>query len=124
MSIEIKSGTLSDFFSSAKETAKEIDAGKRLTKKNTIWVDPKDLMLLLKPERTNLVQYLRKEKKVIFSELMSAMKRSPVSLNNDLKILSKYDLVRITKKINPGHGVYKVIESSLGNEKIEFRVEI
>lgn len=124
MSIEIKSGTLSDFFASAKETVKEIDQGKRLTKKNTVWVDPQDLMLLLKPERTNLVKYLRKNKKVIFTDLMSAMKRSPVSLNNDLEILSKYDLVRITKEKNPGHGVYKVIESSLGNEKIEFRVEI
>lgn len=124
MSIEIKSGTLSDFFASAKETVKEIDQGKRLTRKNTVWVDPQDLMLLLKPERTNLVKYLRKNKKVIFTDLMSAMKRSPVSLNNDLEILSKYDLVRITKEKNPGHGVYKVIESSLGNEKIEFRVEI
>ena len=124
MNIDIKTGTLSDFFSSAKETAREIDDGKRLTRKNTIWVDPKDLMLLLKPERTNLVKYLRKEKKVIFSELMNAMKRSPVSLNNDLKILSKYDLVRITRETNPGHGVHKVIESSVGNEKIEFRVEI
>ncbi len=63
MTIEIKSGSLSDFFASAKETAKEIDDGKKLTKKNTIWVDSKDLMLLLKPERTNLVNYLRKEKK-------------------------------------------------------------
>ena len=124
MSIEIKSGTLSEFFTSARATAREIDKGKKLTKKNTIWVEPKDLMLLLKPERTSLVSYLRKEKKVAFSELMRVMKRSPASLNNDLKILSKYDLVSITKEKNPGHGLYKVIESSLGNEKIEFRVEI
>ena len=124
MNIDIKAGTLSDFFSSAKETAKEIDDGKRLTRKNTLWVDPKDLMLLLKPERTSLVKYLRKEKKVIFTELMSAMKRSPVSLNNDLKILLKYDLVRITRETNPGHGLHKVIESGVGSEKIEFRVEI
>jgi predicted transcriptional regulator len=124
MNIDIKAGNLSDFFSSAKETAREIDDGKRLTRKNTIWVDPKDLMLLLKPERTSLVKYLRKEKKVVFSELMSAMKRSPVSLNNDLRILSKYDLVRITRETNPGHGVHKVIEFSVGSEKIEFRVEI
>ena len=124
MTIDIKSGSLSDFFASAKETAREIDAGKRLTKKNTIWVDPKDLMLLLKPERTNLVKYLRKEKSVVFSELMRVLDRSPASLNNDLKLLSKYDLIRIVKKSNPGHGVHKIIESSLGNEKIEFRVEI
>ena len=124
MSIEIKAGTLNDFFSSAKETAREIDQGKKLTRKNTVWVDSKDLMLLLKPERTNLVKYLRREKKVVFSKLMSAMGRSPVSLNNDLKILSKYDLVHVSKESNPGHGVNKVIESSLGDERIEFRVEI
>jgi predicted transcriptional regulator len=122
MSIEIKSGTLSDFFVSAKETAREIDKGKKLTKKNIIWVDPEDLILLLKPERTNLVKYLRKEKKVVFSELMQVLNRSPVSLNNDLKILSKYDLIRISTENK--HGVHKVIESSFGNEKIEFRVEI
>ena len=124
MSIEIKSGTLSEFFVSAKETAREIDKGERLTKKNVIWVDPLDLLLLLKPERTNLVKYLRKEKRVIFSELMQVLNRSSSSLNNDLKILSKYDLVRITKETNPGHGIHKIVESSLGNEKIEFRVEI
>lgn len=124
MSVEIKSGTLSDFFASAKETAREIDQGKQLTPKKTIWVDPQDLMLLLKPERTALVKFLRKETKVVFSDLMVAMRRSPASLNNDLKILSRYDLIKITKEPNPGHGVNKVIESSLGSEKIEFRVEI
>ncbi len=123
MSIEIKAGTLSDFFASAKETAKEIDSGKAITPKNTIWVDAKDLMLLLKPERTNLVKYLRKEKTAIFSHLAKALNRSPISLNNDLKILSKYDLVTITKETNPGHGVCKVITSNL-DDKIEFRVEV
>ncbi len=123
MSIEIKAGTLSDFFASAKETAKEIDSGKAITPKKTIWVDAKDLMLLLKPERTNLVKYLRKEKTAIFSHLAKALNRSPISLNNDLKILSKYDLVTITKETNPGHGVCKVITSNL-DDKIEFRVEV
>ncbi|MCU7836936.1 MAG: transcriptional regulator [gamma proteobacterium symbiont of Taylorina sp.] len=124
MTIEIKSGSLSDFFASAKETAKEIDSGKQLTKKNTVWVDPKDLLLLLKPERTNLVQYLRKEKRVIFSKLLKVLNRSPASLNKDLKILSKYDLIHISRESNPGHGIHKIIESSLGNQKIDFRVQI
>ena len=124
MNIEIKSGSLSDFFSSAKETAKEIDRGEAVTRKNTVWVDAKDLMLLLKPERTNLVKFLRKEKSIVFSNLAKTMKRSPVSLNHDLEILSKYGLVTITKKTNPGHGICKVIESNLDNNKIEFRVEV
>jgi hypothetical protein len=114
MSIEIIAGTLSDFFVSAKETAREIDNGNQLTPKNIIWVDPKDLILLLKPERTNLVKYLRKEKKVVFYELMQVLNRSSASLNNDL--------VRISTESK--RGIHKVIESSFGNEKIEFRVEI
>jgi predicted transcriptional regulator len=124
MSVELKAGSLTDFFASAKKTAREIDEGKQVTRKNIIWVEPVDLMSILKPERTKLVQYLRKKKKVIFSELMADMDRTPVSLNNDLKILSKYHLVNIYKVSNPGHGVHKVIEPTYGNEKIEFKAEI
>jgi predicted transcriptional regulator len=124
MSIELKAGSISDFFASAKETAKEIDEKTKVTRKNIIWVDPIDLMAILKPERTKIVQYLRKKRRVFFSELLLDMHRTPVSLNNDLKILSKYQLVKIFKESNPGHGVHKVIESTFGNEKIEFRAEI
>jgi predicted transcriptional regulator len=124
MSIELKAGSISDFFASAKETAKEIDEKTKVTRKNIIWVDPIDLMAILKPERTKIVQYLRKKRRVFFSELLSDMHRTPVSLNNDLRILSKYQLVKIFKESNPGHGVHKVIESTFGNEKIEFKAEI
>ena len=124
MSVKLKAGSISDFFASARETAKEIDEGRKVTKKNIIWVDPFDLMAILKPERTKLVQYLRKKRKVFFSELMSEMQRTPVSLNNDLKILSKYELIKISTEPNPGHGVHKVIESTFGDGKIEFKAEI
>jgi len=33
MNVELKAGTLSDFFSSAKETAKEIDGKRKVTRK-------------------------------------------------------------------------------------------
>jgi predicted transcriptional regulator len=124
MTVELRAGTLSDFFASAKETAKEIDEGRKLTRKNIIWVSPSDLMAILKPERTKLVRYLRENRKVVYSDLMSAMRRTPVSLNNDLKILSKYQLVKILREPNPGHGLHKVIEATFGNEKIEFKAEI
>ena len=124
MSIELKAGSIADFFASAQETAREIDQGEKVTPKNTIWMEPVDLMNILKPERTKLVRYLRMKKRVVFSELMSAMDRTPVSLNNHLKLLSRYQLVNIFKEKNPGHGLHKVIEVTFGNEKIEFRAEI
>ena len=124
MTIELKAGSLKDFFASAKETAREIDGGTKITQKNIVWVAPSDLMAILKPERTKLVRYLREKRKVIYSELMAAMNRTPVSLNNDLKILSKYQLIKILREPNPGHGMHKVIESAFGNEKIEFKAVI
>jgi len=124
MTVELKAGSIKDFFVSVKETAKEIDEGKKLTQKNVIWVAPSDLMAILKPERTKLVRYLREKRKVIYSELMAVMNRTPVSLNNDLKILSKYQLVKIFREPNPGHGMHKVIESTFGSEKIEFKAVI
>ncbi|HIP71820.1 MAG TPA: ArsR family transcriptional regulator [Anaerolineae bacterium] len=124
MSVTLKSGNLSDFFASAKETAREIDEGRPVTRKNIIWVDPADLRALLKPERTNLVRFLRDKERVVFSELLQAMSRTPASLNNDLDILLKYQLVRVYKEPNPGHGVRKVIEPTYGRQKIEFIAEI
>ena len=124
MILEIKSGSLSDFFASAKETAEEIDEGKRVTRKNIIWVEPSDLMNLLKPERTELVRHLRGKERVVFSDLVNEMKRTAVSLNRDLELLSKYQLVRIFKEKNPGHGVHKIIEPTFGDQKPEFKAEI
>ncbi|OQX62526.1 MAG: transcriptional regulator [Anaerolinea sp. 4484_236] len=124
MSTNIKSGNLSDFFDSARETAKEIDAGQKTSPKNTIWVDSKDFRDLLKPERTDLIQFLRQNNRVVFSELMQAMERSPASLNKDLGILSKYQLIRVFKEPNPGHGMRKVIESTFDNEPIRMVTEI
>ena len=124
MSTNIKSGTLSDFFDSARETAREIDAGEKTTPKNTIWVDSNDFRDLLKKDRTDLIQFLRQNNRITFSELMQAMGRSPASLNKDLGILSKYKLVRIFKEPNPGHGVRKVIESTFDDEPIRIIAEI
>lgn len=52
------------------------------------------------------------------------MKRTAVSLNRDLKILSKYQLIKTYKEANPGHGVHKIVEPMYGNNKIEFKTEI
>ena len=40
MNNSIKLGKLSNFFASARETAREIDAGRKVTPRSTIWFDP------------------------------------------------------------------------------------
>ena len=122
--VTIKNGTLDDFFDSAIESAKEIDEGKEITKKFTIWMDTDDLLQILKPQRTTLLKYLKDKSKVYYSSLLNTLNKSPSSLNRDLELLSKYNLIEILKEPNSGHGIKKVIKPLYSHEDIEFKAMI
>jgi predicted transcriptional regulator len=122
--VVVKNGTIDDFFESALQTAKEIDEHRKITPKHTIWMETEDLIDVLKPQRTNLIKYLKGKKKVYYQDLLKALQKSPSGLNKDLALLEKYELIAITKEPNKGHGVRKVIIPLLGNEPIEFKTVI
>ena len=122
--INVKSGNLDDFFESALQTAKEIDEHKTVTPKHTVWMEIEDLSKILKPSRTTLIRYLRDKKEVYYSVILDDLKKSPSSLNKDLEILLKYELVDISKEINSGHGIKKVVRPLYGNEALEFKAAV
>lgn len=49
MTVELKIGSIEHFFESAKQTAQEIDEGKKITRKHTIGIEPSNLNELLEP---------------------------------------------------------------------------
>jgi len=122
--ITIQNGTLDDFFDSAIQTAREIDENKKVTPKHTIWMNTEDLLNILKPQRTILLKYLKDKQKVYYQVLLDDLKKSPASLNRDLELLSKYQLIDITKEPNSGHGIKKVIKPLYLNDNIEFKAVI
>jgi len=122
--IKIKSGSLDDFFDVALQTAKEIDEKDSVTPKYAIWMEIDDLSKILKPSRTALIKYLRERDSVYYSEILSDLNKSPSSLNKDLALLVKYELINITKEVNSGHGVKKVIRPLYSNEELEFRAVV
>ncbi len=122
--INMTSGTLDDFFGSALETATEIDKNLRVTSKHTIWMELDDLGKILKPSRTALIKYLRAKKSVYYSVVLDDLKKSPSSLNKDLELLAKYELINIFKEVNSGHGVKKVIRPLYADEELEFKAAI
>ena len=122
--VNIKNGTIEDFFDSAIQTAKQIDNHEKVTPKHTIWMETDDLLNILKPQRTQLIQYLKNKTKVYYSVVLEELHKSPSGLNKDLELLSKYQLIDVQKETNPGHGVRKVIKPLYTNEEIEFRATI
>ena len=122
--ITIQNGTIDDFFESALQTAKEIDEKQKVTPKHTIWMETDDLLNILKPQRTILLQYLKNKTKVYYSVILDELKKSPSSLNKDLELLSKYQLIDILKEPNAGHGIRKVIKPLYINEQLEFKATV
>ena len=122
--VNIQNGTIDDFFDSAMQTAKQIDTNEKVTPQHTIWMETDDLLNILKPQRTVLLRYLRDKTKVYYSVILEELKKSPSSLNKDLELLSKYQLIDIQKEPNAGHGIRKIIKPLFANEKIEFRATI
>lgn len=122
--VNVQNGTIEDFFDSAMQTAKQIDNNKKVTLKHTIWMETDDLLDLLKPQRTRLIQYLRNKTKVYYSVILEELKKSPSSLNKDLELLLKYQLIDVLKEPNAGHGIRKIIKPLYSNEKIEFRATV
>ena len=122
--VNFQNGTIEDFFDSAMETAKQIDTNEKVTPKHTIWMETNDLLNILKPQRTQLIQYLKNKTKVYYSVILEELKKSPSSLNKDLELLSKYQLIDVQKEPNAGHGIRKVIKPLYLNEQIEFRATI
>ncbi|MEI6262520.1 MAG: DeoR family transcriptional regulator [Deltaproteobacteria bacterium] len=122
MKTEIRIGSIDNFFESAKQTAREIDEGKKLTRKCTIWVEPSNLNELLK--RTELIQYLRNKKKITVRQMAEDMNQSSASLKRDLDILSKYRLIRIYSEMDETNRAQRLVEASFGNRKIEVKAEI
>jgi predicted transcriptional regulator len=122
--VSIQNGTIEDFFDSAMQTAKQIDENKKVTQKHTIWMETEDLLNILKPQRTKLIQYLKDKTKVYYSVILDELKKSPSSLNKDLELLSKYQLINILKETNSGHGIRKVIQPLYHNEQLEFKATV
>ncbi len=122
--INITSGSLDDFFDSALQTAKEIDENRAVTPKHAIWMEIDDLGKILKPSRTALIKYLREKDSAYYSDILNDLNKSPSSLNKDLELLVKYELINITKEVNSGHGVKKVIRPLYINEDLEFRAAV
>jgi len=78
------------------------------------------MISVLKPNRTKLITYLHGKKKILLNQLSTDLERSSRSIKQDLKILSKYNLIQVWDEKQIG----KVIQLTFGTRKIEVRSTI
>lgn len=124
MTFKVVTGTLADFLESARETAREIDAGQSLTHKQTLWIEIEDLVKLLQPQRLDLIHYLKGKSQIILLDLAQALHRPPNSISRDLMVLAKYQLIRMTESPHTHRKVDRIVEPLFSKEGIELRVKM
>ncbi|SMM99086.1 hypothetical protein SPONN_251 [uncultured Candidatus Thioglobus sp.] len=83
-----------------------------------------DLVQIIKPERRKIIHFLQKNKEVLLSDLIKFTGRTRMSVNHDIKVLSKYDLVKVSEKSNAGHGLRKVVSSTTYNKKMLLQTQL
>ncbi len=88
-------------------------------------METEDLRSFLKPSRTKIIEYLRNKSTVEFSELLLNLNKTPTTLNNDLKLLLKYQLIDISNRKNKESTTNnKIIKPLFFNEQLELKVKL
>jgi len=106
----LRAGTTKDFFLSVRETAHEIDEGKKVTQKDVVWIEPDMMLELLKINTTDVIKTIRSASRITYTELQKNTGRSRAALNKDIRVLEQVGIVRVQSEKNAGHGQHKVVE--------------
>lgn len=82
-----------------------------------------DLSALLKPQRTELLRYLHEQDEISLSALAKALHRSEQSINRDLALLRKYELVHVLRKQGRAH-LESVVRPVFAHQSLEFAARL
>lgn len=105
----VRTGDVADFFDRARDAARRADQGGKFDETVTLsFEDPQRMFTVLSTARRRLMTEVIREPKTI-SELSSSLNRNRSSITKDISLLESMGLVTSQRKVNPGHGIQKII---------------
>lgn len=110
--MKVKTGTVEDFFASAREVMRAADKGKPIKKRcaTLTFVDPSEMLHFLSAAKIKLINSIRKHPDSI-TNITKAMKRTRSAVRRDIHEMESVGLVKTHEEINPhGHGRHKIVE--------------
>ena len=109
--VAIRTGDVNNFFLRAKEAARKADQGLVFDEKITLtFEDPQRMFSALSETRRRLMREVMREPKTI-NELSIRLRRNRSAVSKDVGVLEKVGLVVSNRRVNPGHGVQKWVQS-------------
>jgi predicted transcriptional regulator len=82
---------------------------------------PEDMVSFMTPHRIRLYREL-KERSLSVTDLAKALDRNRSAVSRDVKALRERRLVRLTRTVNPGHGMVTLVSARA--RRVELRAEL
>lgn len=110
--LKVKTGSVKDFFSSAREVMRSADKGKPIKKRcaTLTFVDPSEMLHFLSAAKIQLINSIRKHPGSITS-IAKAIHRNISAVRRDIHEMESVGLLKTHEEVNPsGHGKHKIVE--------------
>ena len=119
--LRVKTGSVKDFFASARTVMRAADKGEKIKKRcaTLTFVDPSELLHFLSAAKLKLIYNIRKHPDSI-TNIAKAMNRNRSAVRRDIHEMESVGIVKTHEEINPhGHGRHKIVELTAPALKLE-----
>ena len=107
----IRTDKVEGFFTRARKAAQKADRGESFKAMATLsFEDPQEMFMVLSEARRNLMLEVMDEPKSI-TQLTVKLHRERSAITKDIGLLEKVGLLISQKRVNPGHGIEKVVRT-------------
>lgn len=111
-----------DMMERSLDRAKKRARGERVRPERRILFEhPEDMLALLTAHRIRLFREV-KERPLSVTDLAKALDRNRSAVSRDVKVLRERRLLKVTKTVNPGHGVVTLV--SARSKRVELRAQL
>lgn len=119
--LKVKTGSVKDFFPSAREIMSAADKGKPIKKRSATltFIDPSEMLHFLSAAKIKLIANIRKHPDSI-TNIAKAIHRTRSAVKRDIHEMESVGIVKTHEEVNPaGHGKHKIVELVTPTLKLE-----
>ncbi|HSW71632.1 MAG TPA: MarR family transcriptional regulator [Gammaproteobacteria bacterium] len=119
--LKVKTGSVKEFFSGAREIMRAADRGEIIKKRcaTLTFVDPTEMLHFLSAAKIKLIASIRKHPDSI-TNIAKAIHRTRSAVKRDIHEMESVGIVKTHEEVNPaGHGRHKIVELVAPTLKLE-----
>jgi predicted transcriptional regulator len=116
--IRVSADGTAGFFGRAREHARRLDLGERLSSEISVsFENASDMMRVLSAQRIRLLR-LARQKPTPLADLAAGLQRDTRAVSRDVDLLERFGLLTTLYENNPGHGKRRIVAPRAANYQL------